>query len=113
MEDPVKVTEALFEKAADYGKTSYELIKLKAIAKTSDIVSSLLPHLIVLLFIAVFWLFFSLGLAFLLGEIMGNAWTGFAVIAGFYLLAGIFIHLFLLKWLKRLFADYIVKQALK
>jgi len=113
MEDQMKVAEELLEKAADYGKTSYELLKLQALAKTSDVLSSLLPHVIVLLFIAVFWLFFSLGLAFLLGEIMGGVWTGFAVIAGFYLLAGLFIHLFLLKRLKRWFADYIVKQVLK
>ena len=113
MEDHMKVTEELIEKAADYGKTSFELLKLQALARTSDVVSTLLPHIIVALFIVVFWLFFSLGFAFLLGESMGSAWSGFAVVAGFYLLAGIFIHLFMLKWLKRLFADYIVKQVLK
>lgn len=113
MEDHGKITAELFEKAADYGKTSFELLKLQALAKTSNVVSSLLPHIIVLLFIAVFGLFFSLGISFLLGEVLGSAWTGFAIVAGFYLLAGLFIHLFLLKWLKRLFGDYIVKQVLK
>ena len=113
MEDHVKLTEELLKRAVDYGKTSYDLVKLKALAKTSDLVSSLLPHSVVFLFIIVFWLFFSLGMAFLLGEILGKTWSGFAIISAFYLSAGIFIYLFLLQWLKRLFADFIVKQALK
>jgi hypothetical protein len=113
MEDHVKLIEELLERAVDYGKTSYELGKLKALAKTSDVISSLLSHSVVILFIAVFWLFFSLGIAFLLGEILGKIWYGFALISAFYLFAGIFIRLFWLKWLKRVFANYIVKQVLK
>jgi len=43
MESNAKLIEALLEKVSDYGVTSFELVKLKALDKTSDAVSSLIP----------------------------------------------------------------------
>jgi len=39
MEDNTKLLESLFEKATDYGKTSLELVKLKTVEKTTDVVT--------------------------------------------------------------------------
>ena len=47
MEDKTNIFESLLERASDYGKTSYELVKLKAVDKTSDVVSSFIPHTVV------------------------------------------------------------------
>jgi len=113
MEDNAKLVESLLERAAEYGKTSFELIKLKTLDKTSDVVSSVVPHSVVLVIIVSFMLFLNLGLAFWLGEILGKIYLGFFVVAGFYLITGIVIHFFMHKWLKKIIGNYIIKQVLK
>ncbi len=40
MEDKLNFIEPLFERVEEYGKTSYELFKLKTIDKTSNILST-------------------------------------------------------------------------
>jgi len=113
MEDNAKLIETLFEKATDYGKTSFELVKLKAVDKTSDIVSSVIPHSAVIILLASFILFLNLGIAFWLGEILGKIFFGFFIVAAFYILAGIVLHLFVHNWLKDVLHNYFIKQALK
>jgi hypothetical protein len=113
MEDNAKMIETLFEKATDYGKTSFELAKLKAIDKTSDIVSSVIPHSAVIVLITLFMLFLNLGIAFWLGEIIGQMFFGFFIVAGFYILAGLVLHFFMHDWLKSKIYNYFIKQALK
>ena len=73
MEENTKLLESLLEKASDYGKTSFELVKLKTIDKTADVVSSMVPHSVVFVLIALFMLFLNLGLALWLGDILGHS----------------------------------------
>jgi hypothetical protein len=113
MEDKAKLIESLLERATEYGKTSYELIKLKALDKTSDVVSSFIPHSVVIVLIASFMFFFNLGLAFWLGEILGKTCYGFFVVAAFYGIIGIVVHFFMHKRLKKIICNYIIKQVLK
>ena len=113
MEDNIKSIELLLEKAADYGKTSYELAKLKTLDKTSDVASSLIPHSIVFVLFASFMLFANFGLAFWLGDILGNNYYGFFVIAAFYVTTGLILHFFFHKRIKNLVCNYIIKQVLK
>jgi hypothetical protein len=89
MEDSANLLETLLERVTEYGKTSIELVKLKTLDKTTDIVSSLVPVSVVILLIASFMLFLNLGLA------------------------GIIVHFFLHKWIKRIVGNYLVKRALK
>lgn len=113
MEDNAKLFESLLEKASDYGMTSYELVKLKAVDKTSEVVSSFIPHSIVFVLIASFIFFLNLGLAFWIGDLLGKLFYGFFVVAAFYIITGLAVHFFLHKWLKRVIADYYIKQVLK
>ncbi len=113
MEDNAKLIESLLERAAEYGKASYELVKLKALDKTSDAVSSFIPHSVVFVLIAVFMLFLNLGLSFWLGEILGRTCFGFFVVAAFYGIIGIVFHFFIHKRFKKLVSDYIIKHVLK
>jgi len=113
MEDNKKLLELLLEKATEYGKTSYELVKLKSVDKASDVVSSFIPHTVVFVLIASFLLFFNLGLAFWLGEILGKIFYGFFIVAGFYVLAGLIVHLFMHERLKKALYNYLIKQLLK
>jgi hypothetical protein len=113
MEDNTKLIESLLERTAEYGKASFELVKLKALDKTSDAVSSLIPHAVVLVLAAVFMLFLNLGLAFWLGEILGRTFYGFFVVAAFYGITGIVLHFFMHERLKKLIGNYFIKHVLK
>jgi hypothetical protein len=113
MEDNTKLFETLFERAADYGKASFELAKLKTLEKTSNVVSSFMPRSVAVILFASFLLFVNLGLAFWLGEILGNTFLGFFVVAGFYGIISLIVYFFIHKWLKRLFFDYFIKQLYK
>jgi len=113
MESNARLIEALLEKVSDYGITSFELVKLKALDKTSDTVSSFIPHLFVFIVIAVFMLFINLGLAFWLGDILGKIYFGFLVVAGFYGIIGVVIHFFMHQWLKKVIWNYIIRIVLK
>jgi hypothetical protein len=113
MNENANMIESMMERAAGYGKTSYELIKLKAIDKTSDIVSSFVPLYVVFIFILFFVLFLSIGLALWFGEIFGKTYYGFFLLSACYGLTGIFIRVFMYKWLKTLVCNKFIKQVLK
>jgi len=113
MEENANLLETLLERASEYGKTSIELARLKALDKTTEIVSYVIPLSVVMLLVASSLLFLNLGLAFWLGEVLGKIYYGFFIVAAFYVLAGIFIHFFLHKWIKRLVGDYFIKRVLK
>ena len=113
MEDNAKLIESLFDKATEYGKTSFELAKLKALDKASDVVSSFVPNTIAFIFIASFMLFLNLALALWLGGILGQMYYGFLLVAAFYGVIGILIHLVMYKWIKRRVGNRFIEQMLK
>ena len=113
MEDHTKSIEDLIERVTDFSKTSYELAKLKTLDKTSDVASSLIPHSIVFVLFASFMLFANFGLAFWLGDILGNTYYGFFMVAAFYVVAGLVMHFFFHKRIKNIIWNSIIKQVLK
>ena len=113
MEDNTNILETLIEKATDYGKTSYELAKLRALEKTSQLISSLLSNAVVLIIISLFMLFLNLGLAILIGQILGEIYFGFFVVAGFYGIISILVFSFWRKWIMRKVGDSFIKQVLQ
>jgi hypothetical protein len=113
MEDNTRIFETLLERASEYGKTTIELAKLKALDKTTDVVSSFVPLSIFILLVASFLLFLNLGLALWLGEVLGRTYYGFFIIAAFYGFAGIIIHFFLNNWIKKIIGNYLIKRLLK
>jgi len=113
MEDNANLLESLLEKATEYGKTSYELVKLKALDKSSDIVSTIVPRFVVIALLSSFLLFLNLGLALWLGEILGKTFYGFFVVAAFYGFTGLIIHFFMHKRLKKIVSNYFIKKVLK
>lgn len=113
MEAKTNLIETLIERATDYGITSLELAKLRALDKTSEVVSSLLSHAVVVLIISLFMLFLNLGLAIWIGQLLGEIYFGFFVIAGFYGLTAILVYSFMRKWIKRTVGNTLIKQMLK
>jgi fatty acid desaturase len=113
MEEKEMLIETLLDRAAEYGKTSFELLKLKTLDKTSDLVSSVVSHSIVIALITLFLFFLNMGVAYWLGDLLGQTWLGFLLVAAFYGLAGIIFHFFLHKRIKRQIADYIIAKLMK
>jgi ABC-type uncharacterized transport system fused permease/ATPase subunit len=113
MEDNKKLLESLVERATDYGKTSFELVKLQAVDKTSEVVSSVVPHTVVIILFSSFMLFLNLGLALWLGDMLGKIFYGFFIVSAFYVITGIVIHLLMHKTLKKIIRNYVIQQLLK
>jgi len=113
METPADSIESLFERAEAYGRTTFELSKLKLLETTNIVVTSLIARLSVMLMISMFSFVLSIAVALWLGDVLGKSYYGFFIVAGFYFLAGIVLHLFLHRWVKKPISELIIKQALQ
>jgi hypothetical protein len=113
MEPQTGLIESLFEKAEAYSQTTIELTKLKVLETTTHVTTTLISRLSVIIMISIFVLVFNIGIALLLGELLGKTYYGFFIIAAFYLIAGIVLHFFLRKWIQKPVSELIIKQALQ
>ncbi len=105
--------ESLIERITEYGKTNYKIVKLTIIDKVSDILSSLIPMVVIFILIGSFLVFINVGLALWLGEILGRTYYGFLAVGAFYGLITIIFYLFMNKWIKRVFYDFFVRKIIK
>jgi hypothetical protein len=112
MEKPKELIETLIEKGEEYGKTTLELMKLKTIDKSSDVVSNLVSWLVVILFAIMFFTLVNIALALWLGEFFGNTCYGFFTVAGFYALLTLVFLIFRKQLVKKPVNNSIVKQLL-
>ncbi|HBX50082.1 MAG TPA: hypothetical protein DEH02_03330 [Bacteroidales bacterium] len=113
MEKEIPILKTLLEKASDYGKTSYELVKLKALDKASGIISSYIMNTVVFMLLGLVLLFFSFGIAIWLGDILGKLFYGFFAVTSFYALVAIVLHFIFHKIIKKRIRNSIIKNALK
>ncbi|MBE0662427.1 MAG: hypothetical protein IH597_08160 [Bacteroidales bacterium] len=110
MEDDANRFETLLERAIDYSKTSIKLAKLQAVKEITDVVSTWIPHTIVLVLVSTCILFISLGLALLIGEALENIYYGFFIVSGFYGIIALALHFVFHKGLKKYFLQCLVKN---
>ena len=113
MEDQKNQMELLFEKASDYVETRLDLFKLKATQKSTDVVSSLASRLILILIITLVVFMVNIGLALLLGEVLGKSYYGFFALGGFYILVGVIFQAFKAKWVEEPVSNAIIKKLTK
>jgi len=92
--------ESLFEKAEDYSKTTLEVIRLKAISKTAEVLSTLVAQMALLVAIALASLTINIGLALWVGELLHNIYFGFFSVGGFYIIIAILLYFFKNSWIK-------------
>jgi hypothetical protein len=77
--------EELTDSLKRYATTSYELIKLEASERTSVIGSGVMSSLVLGVVGIMFAFFLSFAAGFYISARMGDSWSGFAMVAGFYL----------------------------
>ncbi len=111
MENTFNHIEPLFEKIEDYGKTSFELYKLKTISKTAEVVSTFVSRGAVVIVLSMFLVFASIGLALWLGDLLGKPYLGFLCVATFYIVLGGVLFYFLHKFIKRKVSNSIISEV--
>jgi len=112
MEEKTLYIEPLLLKAETYGKTSLELIKLKTIDKTSDIISTAVSRGSVVLVLSIFSVMINIAIALWLGDIFGKSYYGFFCVAGFYAVCGLVLYFFAHTWIKKRVSNSIISQIL-
>jgi len=113
MDEQSGLIESLIEKGEQYGKTTLELLKLKTLDKSADVVSNLVSWLIVVIFAVLFFLILNIGIALWLGELLGKSYYGFFVVSGFYALLALIFGLFRKQIVKNPVNNSIIEQVLE
>lgn len=113
MENIAENIELLYQKVEKYSKTSFELLQLSTIDKTSDILSSLAVVIVLSILSAMFTIFLNIGISLYLGDLLHNYVLGFIIVAVCYLLIGIIIYFFRKSLIKTPIDNLIVSKLLK
>jgi len=112
MENQPNTFGSVLENAGDYLETRLDLLKLQAVNKSSDVTSSVVSRMIILLMVSFAIFILNMGLALWVGELLGKVYLGFFVIAGFYMLVGLILHFFRNSLLKEPVSTMIIKKML-
>lgn len=112
MQEKLTFIEPLFEKAEQYGKTSLELIKLKAIDKSSQIAGTFISRTLAVLVFSMFLIVATIGVALWLGDLLGKSYYGFFCVAAFYLIIGSVIFFMMHNKIKNKVSNSIITQSL-
>jgi len=105
--------ETLFDTLKQYGQTHIDLFRLKAADKFSEIVSSAIAAIIVFVVLFIFFALLSIGIALLLGELLGKSYYGFFALGGFYLIIGLIFYSMRNKLLKAPLVNIMIKKLFK
>ncbi|MEJ8844759.1 hypothetical protein WG954_20360 [Lacibacter sp. H375] len=112
MEQTDGIVKVLLTQVEEYGKTSFELTKLKAVQKLIPVATAFTGNLFVLLALYLFIFMLNIGIAMWLGELLGKPYLGFIYVSAFYLLTGIILHFTATKFLRNPVGRFIIKQTL-
>ncbi|MEP7322152.1 MAG: phage holin family protein [Saprospiraceae bacterium] len=107
MESPSTI-ETLIETTEAYAKTSFQLAKIQIQGIVTTILSRLIIRMVLVCVLLFFILLFNIGFALWLGEIIGKNYFGFFILAGFYLVLGLVVHLFLKDQIRNSVTNFIV-----
>jgi hypothetical protein len=113
MENIAENIELLYQKVEKYSKTSFELLQLSTINKTSDILSSLAVVIVLSMLLAMFTLFLNIGISLYLGDLLHNYVQGFIIVAICYFIIGIIIFFFRKSLIKTPIENLIISKFLK
>jgi phosphoglycerol transferase MdoB-like AlkP superfamily enzyme len=113
MDDNAIPLATLIERAKDYSNSTIELIKLNAIDKSADVISSLVTRVAIVFTIALSLLIINIGFALWIGKLLGDAFYGFFIIGGFYAILALLLHVFRNQWIKYPISNSIIKLLIK
>lgn len=112
-ENMAKSVDMLYEKAKKYTETSAELLTLKVVDKSAEVLSSLTAILLIAMVFAMFTLFVNIGLSLLIGSMLNEYYLGFFIVSAFYLILGVVLYMFRDKVIKLPIANLVIAKLLK
>jgi ABC-type multidrug transport system permease subunit len=92
--------ETLIERTKSYAETRFNIIKLKAVDKTSDVAATVISYIAAILVFFVVFIFVNIGIAYWLGKLAGGTHYGFFIVGGFYAVIGFILLKSKEKWIK-------------
>ncbi len=113
MSSTVDHIEHLYKKAKQYTETSIELYRLSAIDTSADVISSLASRAILVLILSTSIVFLNIGLALLIGNVLGDYFKGFFIISLFYLLIGVLAYFFSRTLIKKPITNLMISKLMK
>jgi hypothetical protein len=112
MENKTNFIKPLYEIAQEYGKTSYELLKLKALNKVAEVLSTIVSRSLVVFSLFMFSVVANIGVALWLSDLLGKPYYGFFCLAGFYAVIGGVLYFFMHNSIKRKVSDSLILKVL-
>jgi hypothetical protein len=106
-EEPT-VIESLVEHVETYTRATVDLAKLHVVQKGSDILANIAVTIVLIVLSALVLVFISIGAALWIGELLGSAYYGFFIVAGFYLVLALLIYLMRDRIVKKPISDSII-----
>jgi hypothetical protein len=113
METQESRIDTMFSHAEAYGKSTYELLRLKGIERMAVVTSSMLTQVIILALVSMFIIALSIGVALYLGELLEQTYYGFFIVAAFYLLVGLIVGYGLRERIRRAVSNSIIRRTLQ
>ena len=112
METQPGTIKSIYQDVGDYVETRIELLRLRAVDKSSDITSSIISGLAVFIIGIFAFLFVNIGLALWIGELLDRTYLGFFILTAFYVLVAVLIHAFKKTWIKDPVTTMLIKKML-
>jgi hypothetical protein len=112
MENQTTPVESLIDRVKSYVETRIDLLRLKAIDKSSSFLSLLISMIVVILVSFISVMMISVGLALLLGDWLGRSYYGFFIVGGIYLITGLVLYSMRDKLLKSPIANSMIKNLM-
>jgi hypothetical protein len=110
MENSTTTIEKLIEKSEIYAKTTLELCKYEAVYKSADIFSNLAVKMAISIVVVLFLMLANVGLALLIGQYLGEVYSGFFVIALFYLCLAVALYIFRDELVRTPVSNFIINK---
>lgn len=109
----LKKLENLTDNLKEYLMLNINILKLEATSHVSSIGSSFVSSMIIGIASLLFLFSLSIGLGFYLSALLGDLYSGFALVAAFYFLVAIILYFVRKKLIERPMRDKIVEKILE
>lgn len=113
MDSHHSIVETIFKKIEVLTINQTEIIKLKMYSKSIDLATFFIMKTITIGVIGLFLLFLNIGISLWIGDLLGESYYGFLVVALFYAVIAIIIHGVIYKSIQMQISNAFLTQILQ
>ncbi len=113
MKEQEKDEPGLIDRIKEYAQVQKELIMLTAADKASELFANLVTNIVFGICCLFALIIGSFACGFMISEKMGNTYSGFFIVAGFYLLIALIVAFTKNKYLEKPIANAVIKKVFK